>query len=239
MTKEEMEQLKMETEMELLKLKLQKEQKEAKPSRLSTFFDRFHKWIALLVAIVSLGAGVWGLVIPAKNYFDERQKQVHYDLSKEMIGFANKLNDTSKAVRQDAVMLLSYYDLNSMPILLFKLETLDNDSEEDEKLIANVIKSISLIYMRNHKAVTDEIIHYFRNIYKQSNSKEKWNRTKYSSLKNFGELINKIEFRKDDSRKISEMITYMKDDMAEKDEFRDRMTVFNNLLNEFEEYYKD
>jgi hypothetical protein len=231
MTKEEFEISKMELELESLKIKLDKERKDLKPSWGSKFFNQTTKTVSLGVAFVSLLAGIWSLVIPARNYFNERQKQLHYNLSKEMIDLANNLRIDSASLQQESVLLLSYYDMNAMPILLYQLENFSNSIEKT--MVDHVIKTISLVYMRNQKGVTNEIIYYFTNIFRQTDTERKWDERKYNSLLNYGELINKITFRDKDRRRILSMISQMQEDVAKESGLSEKMGGFNDLLDDF------
>jgi len=223
---------KMQADIDLLKSQISKQQSEAKPSLVSMLFDRTNKTIPVLLAATSLLAAIWGLILPVKNYFNERQKQLRYELSREMLDLAHDLrNDSVLTTRQDAVLLLSYYDLNSMPILLYQLENFSNSAQR--KMVEHVIKSISLIYMRNEKEVTSEIINYFTSLFKQTNTVDRWDAGKYNSLLNYGELVTKMSFRDRDRKRIAQMIQAMQSEIQADPDLADKMKGFVRLLDEF------
>ena len=232
MTNDEFEALKMELEVQSIKNRLEKEKMEMKPSWISVIFNQSTKSISFIVAIVSMLAGVWGLVIPARQFFKDKQQEKQYELSATMVDLADQLKSESAEEQRRAVLLLSYYDLNSMPILLYQLENFDNKIEAT--MVDHVIKTISIIYMRNQSQVTSEIIYYFSNLFKQTDTEGKWNPAKYNSLKNFGRLINNITFRDRDKARILKIVKEMQE-VIERDTklkenlmktFYDQLTAF-------------
>lgn len=231
MTNEEYENLKKEFELLSLKNQIEKQKNELKPSLASVLFNQATKSISLIVAIVSMLAGIWGLVIPARNFFKDKQKEKHYELSRDMVELANNLQSDSVKLQQEAVLLLSYYDLNSMPILLYQLENFSNSVQKD--MVDHVIKSISLIYMRNKSEVTSEIIYYFSNLFRQTDTEKKWDDLKYNSLLNYAELVNKITFREKDKRRIVSLIEDMQEKIEKDPGLKDKMQGFSDLIAEF------
>lgn len=231
MTNEDYDMLKKEFELLSLKNQIEKQKSEMKPSWTSVLFNQTTKSISLIVAIISMLAGIWGLVIPARNFFKDKQKEKHYELSREMVELANNLQSDSAKLQQEAVLLLSYYDLNSMPILLYQLENFSNSFQKN--MVDHVIKTISLIYMRNKSEVTSEIIYYFSNLFRQTDTEKKWDDLKYNSLLNYGELINKITFRDKDRKRILRMIEEMQEVIEKDPGLKEKMLGFSDLLAEF------
>jgi len=229
MDKEELELLKMEAELEVLRNQLSKQKSEVKPSDLTRFFNNSNKSIAVLIALTTLLAGIWGLIVPVRNYFNLRQQQMHYNLSKDMIDLSYDLKYDS--TRQEAVLLLSYYDLNAMPILLYQLEYTSRFSSMS--MVDDVIKSISLIYLRNQKEVTSEIIYYFTNLFKQAKPLKTLDQRKYNGLLNFGDLINKITFQQRDKERLDLMVESLLAEMNEDQNVIKNMEKFVNDLDDF------
>lgn len=231
MTNEEYDNLKKELDLLSLKNQVEKQKREMKPSWATFLFNQTSKSITLIVAIVSMLAAIWGLVIPARNFFKDKQKEKHYELSREMVELANNLRSNSDTLQREAVLLLSYYDLNSMPILLYQLENLDHGSEIEK--VDHVIKTISLIYMRNKSDVTSEVIYYFSNLFRQTDTKEKWDDLKYNSLLNYAELINKITFRDKDMKRINRLVDEMQEKIEMDSGLKEKMQGFNDLIADF------
>ena len=88
--------------------------------------------------------------------------------------------------------------------------------------------------MRNQSQVTSEIIYYFSNLFKQTDTEGKWNPAKYNSLKNFGKLINNITFRDKDKARILKMVKEMQEVIERDPKLKENlMKTFNDQLTDF------
>lgn len=156
---EELQQEKLVAEINLINAKIKKEYPESKPlSRFARVSLVFKNWYAIILAVIAVGGGFWGIFAPVKSYFNERNKAVQYELNENMIKAMEKLDLEEGINRDNAIMILSYYDLNAIPIFLDKLVSTDFEEERNLNLQQKYIEAINLIYKRNRTDIVNKII---------------------------------------------------------------------------------
>ena len=156
---EELQQEKLIAEINLLNAKIKKEYPESKPlSRFARISLAFKNWYAIILAVIAVGGGFWGIFAPVKSYFNERNKAVQYELNENMIKAMERLDLEEGINRDNAIMILSYYDLNAIPIFLDKLVSTDFEEERNLNLQQKYIEAINLIYKRNRTDIVNKII---------------------------------------------------------------------------------
>ena len=156
---EELQQEKLMAEINLINAKIKKEYPESKPlSRFARISLAFKNWYAIILAVIAVGGGFWGIFAPVKSYFNERNKAVQYELNENMIKAMERLDQEEGIKRDNAIMILSYYDLNAIPIFLDKLVSTDFEEERNLNLQQKYIEAINLIYKRNRTDIVNKII---------------------------------------------------------------------------------
>lgn len=113
------------------------------------------KWTSLILSIISVAAAIWGLLIPINSYIQERKKMLKYDLNNHMVELMPALDSTDPAVSDRSILLLSYYERNSLPILFYKLER--SSYFHNQNLVNNITQVIANIYVTNKKE-TNELL---------------------------------------------------------------------------------
>jgi len=162
-TIQELEKEKLQEEINLLRAKLSNEYPDAKPKSFwEKLSDFFRKWYSFILAVFAILGGFWGIFYPVKTYFNEQQKAVQYTINGNMIAALEGLESEGSASKENSIIILSYYDLNAIPILLNKYIESDYD---DKNLQQDYIEAISLIYNRKQKEVMDRIIIKMRKNY--------------------------------------------------------------------------
>ncbi len=128
-----------------------------KPSKTS-WPDRIKKWSGVILTIVSVIAAIWGVIVPINGFIEEKKTMLRYELNSQMIGLVEGLDSDIDAVADRSILLLSYYERNSLPILFYKLEHVS--SFDSERLVINLIQTISHIYesSKDSKEATIEVI---------------------------------------------------------------------------------
>jgi hypothetical protein len=156
---EELQQEKLMAEINLINAKIKKEYPESKPlSRFARISLAFKNWYAIILAVIAVSGGFWGIFAPVKSYFKEQNKAVQYVLNENMIKAMEKLDLEEGINRDNAIMILSYYDLNAIPIFLDKLVSTDFEEEKNLNLQQKYIEAINLIYKRNRTDIVNKII---------------------------------------------------------------------------------
>jgi hypothetical protein len=110
-------------------------------------------WATFILGAVTLISAVWGVFVPLSEYLIEQRRALEYQLNENMIGFVDDLNSEDPNIANRGVMMLSYYEVNSIPILMFFLEGSRNDQEEFRE---RIIGTISLIYEESREDIIFE-----------------------------------------------------------------------------------
>jgi len=219
---EQLEKEKLQAEINILNARLQKEFPEGKPPGMWDKLAAFaQKWSAFILGTVTLFSAVFGLIVPLSEYLDGQRRALEYDLNENMIGFVNDLNTDSLANR--GVVMLSYYEVNSIPILLFYLETSENDQEEFR---ARLIETINLIYINNrnqdiYEMIANKINILFAQIKDEYASPEGINPKRRLGLLNYLELIDGMKLSSSDRVKVKEQYTRMRTEICQTEGFAD------------------
>lgn len=152
---EEIQKEKIQAEINLINARIRKVYPESRPmSKFGKVAEFFRQWYAVILALIAVFGGFWGIFAPVKSYFSERNKAVQYELNANMIDAMGKLDSADMNVQGNAIMILSYYDLNAIPIFLDKLVQTDpGDTYRQQKYI----EAIKLIYKRKHADIVDKI----------------------------------------------------------------------------------
>lgn len=139
-----------ETKLVLEKIKTERN------SRNPGSLEQLKSFLPAIVTLVSIAAAMlafWGDLQKYLAYKEAEEirkaKESNFQFNDKMVTLVNDLDNNKTSDR--AVMLLSYFGHDAIPILLFKLERTDKDSSN------NVIVSIAEIY--HNAAENDTILH--------------------------------------------------------------------------------
>lgn len=128
-----------------------------KPSK-AGLSDKVKKSTGIILSIVSVVAAIWGVIVPINGFIEEKKSMLRYELNSQMIGLVQGLDSDIDAIAERSILLLSYYERNSLPILFYKLENVSYDNSP--RLVINLIQTISHIYESSNdsKEATIEMI---------------------------------------------------------------------------------
>ncbi len=196
-TIEDLEKEKLEEEIKILRARIKNEFPEHKPKG---WFDKvsdfFRRWYSVVLAIIAVAGGFWGIFYPVKTFLNERQKAVQYDINENMINALEGLEKDDKIAKENSIIILSYYDLNAIPILLNKY--IESDYL-DQDLQLEYMDAISMIYKRKNTEIIDRIIKKMRinySLFDKYISQNDWKYNKASE--NLIKLINLIKYMNPD-----------------------------------------
>ena len=205
---------KIQAEINILEARLEKEFPDEKPpGRLGRLADFARKWSAFVLGSLTLTSAIIGVFLPLGQYLEEKRKALEYDLNENMIGFVDHLDSDSSALANRAVMMLSYYEVNSIPILLFFLEISEDDKIDFRR---RIIETIDLIYSdeRGNEIVGLIMVRMQNNLsqlkMRSDSDKEKVDSKKLMALYNFIGLIKVMELRSSDKKLVTKTYTEMK-----------------------------
>jgi hypothetical protein len=211
---EQLQKEKLQGEIDILHARLASEYPEEKTPG---FFDKLaefaRKWSAFVLGSVTLISAIFGVFVPLSEYLDASRRALSYDLNENMIGFVNDLSSDSAELANRGIMMLSYYEMNSIPILLFYLE---GSSNFQKPFRTKIIETIDLIYSRSSGGEIEELIvgNMQKNLQKLKefdiNGESKINSNSLRILYNYMDLIKGIKFSDRDLEKINANLSEMK-----------------------------
>lgn len=146
MTPEELDKIKKEIELLEIELKL----KRSKWNRLAAWSG----WIAAIVLLISNSFGVFQSMV---TYYDKRAEQTEFNLNQGIITLVTDKN-VELEQRIKIITLLSYYEYNSLPTLIYFLE---RDKNRDVRNA--VVESLKRILRNSRRkdAIINELSNSF------------------------------------------------------------------------------
>ena len=106
---------------------------------IKAWWSRWHKAVALLVAVVTLAAGGCGLFKQAQAFLEERARRFDIQLDAKMIELSFQLDSPEPKEASSAAVLLSAYEDHAVPILV------DHLRDANPKLKDDLIESLERI----------------------------------------------------------------------------------------------
>ncbi|MCK5137800.1 MAG: hypothetical protein KAR19_18585 [Bacteroidales bacterium] len=213
-TKEELELSKLQTELEILKINLKLERTKVNQTTTKLpISTAFKNWTAIVLGIIAVPAAIWGLFGPVSDYLEEQKKRLTHELSDNMIRFVDSLRSDEDRVRDDALIMLMYYEKNALPILYYKLEK--SNMQDGIYHVDQVVDAINGIYNTNPKGVLKDLLKRYTTIYdnlfKYNNAigAEDLNILLYDAVINYTYLLGKLEFTGKDQKVTKEFLIKM------------------------------
>lgn len=222
---EQLQKEKLQGEIDILRARLVNEYPDEKPAG---FFDKLsgfaRKWSAFVLGSITLISAIFGVFVPLSEYLDASRRALSYELNENMIGFVNDLGSDSAELANRGIMMLSYYEMNSIPILLYYLEGSGN---LQKPFRIKIIETIDLIYSRSRSDEIPDLIvvNMQKNLSKiketDINGEEKINANSLRVLYNYMDLIKGIKFSNSDLIKIRTNFLEMKASICANDFLRE------------------
>lgn len=202
-----LEQKKKELEIQLLESQIKPK------SKVDDTIEKLRKWVGLLLIMLSVPGTIWGIYLPIRSYWQAKEKEVKYSLSSPMVDLVTQLKSNKEGERDEALVMLAYYEMNSYDILHFILENHQGDSPE---LIEGIADVLNRIYKRGHSSVFDNLNSSLTLIVKNKLNGEDQVRNNKDILYRYAIVIKRLELNKKHSDK--------------------RRIVFNNLKSQVNGY---
>jgi hypothetical protein len=226
-TTQDLEKEKLQAEINILKAKLAveyPEEEEKEPGWFDKISSYAGKWSAILLSVVALISAIWGVFLPLSEYLAEQRKALEFNLNENMIGFVDDLNSDSAAIANRGIMMLSYYEVNSIPILLFFLESSRNDQKEYR---GKIIGTVNLIYEdSNDDAIIEIILRKIENTFteiKEGHEKDASIDTKRRAMFNYMDLINGMNLRSGDKDDVEDLYEDFKSTICQDPTFKEEV----------------
>lgn len=213
---------KLQAEIDILHARLEKEFPDEKPPG---FMDKLagfaNKWSSFILGAVALFSAVFGVFVPLSEYLDEQRRALEYDLNENMITFVDGLNSEDQSVARRSIMMLSYYETNSIPILLFFMEDSRNDQKEFRR---KIIETIGLIYSdTGDENIIEKILVKLQSNFNQviEGRNGTIDTRRLAPLYNFFELINGMDLSDSDREEVLIVYKNMKSSICSNEILRD------------------
>jgi hypothetical protein len=196
---DELKKEKLQAEIDLLNKRIEKDYAEVKSLTRSERITAFvKKWYGFILALITVFGGFWTIYFPVQSYFDSQRKALHYSLNDEMIKAIDSLTSLNQITVEKSILILSYFESNAIPILVFNIERSDGTSLE------NYYSAIREIYKQNSTDIVETIIERMNYYYYslglfQDSVVETPN---YNTLTNFSRLLNNIKLNWMDKRHV-------------------------------------
>ncbi len=204
--------------------KMQEQKTNSNPGSKHPISETIKNWTAIILGIISVAAALWGILGPVKEYIEERKNHLTYELNDNMIKFVNDLRSDSAQLKEQAWIMLMYYEKNALPILYYKLEK--TKKSNDEIFVEQLVDAINGIYYKNRKGIVDEIFVRCDNIYDnlfkydEGFQKELLNKTLYNAITNYTYLLGKLDLTKQDKRLAKDYLLKLEEAISTADRTR-------------------
>jgi len=233
-TIEDLQKEKLQSEIRLLNAQFEIDFPKKKKNIFNKIAGFFKKWYAAIIAICTLIASIWGIFYPIKSYFDEKSKELDYTLNNSMISLTSDLASTDPQKRMKSVMMLSYYEENSIKILLYFLERTDDENFSDQ-----ITEALKNIYRDHGKEIIEMALVSFESNYEGFKQNQDVNGDHYGALLNFMSMFNRMNLDKKDHQKVLKYLTSVKSDIncdcnsldATFPALQDKICAFEDKLN--------
>lgn len=121
--------------MEISKLAAETEEIERRLAAKPSFWNKSRDSIIYLTALVTLGAGGFGIFNEVGTYLSQRQREIEqaekayeFNINQEIILLSRQLASPIEIERNNAALLLSGFEENALPILVENLRLTDKGS---------------------------------------------------------------------------------------------------------------
>jgi hypothetical protein len=98
--------------------------------------------LAVLLSLVTIIGGGWGAFEAASRYFDQRGKELQFQVTGELVALSKQLASSDAIERASAALLLSGYEEHAVPVLAAALRHTD---EQKPGLPGQIIESLKLV----------------------------------------------------------------------------------------------
>lgn len=231
--REELEKEKLQVEINLLTAQLEIEKK--KESKWAAWGKRIKNFLPLILTIVAIVGGLWKLYEPISNFVRERQRAYEVNWNAKMIEFVNDLSSKDQFKENSAIIMLSAYEFDALPILLLKLEQ-TNSTGHEVNLIRKALMDIYGKTSLDKDKFNERILNsarWFFDIGKEKSGDEM--EIQVEGLLNYIAILG--DFRADNETEIAsffdkiktDIINYKSIDDVSKD---DIINAINDVINE-------
>jgi len=131
-----LEKEKLEAEIQLLQNQVNRDSEEnSRKQRL----EKFKIVLPIILTGVSILAGLFGILFPSLQYIKQQKEEYKFQFNSDMMQFISDLGSDDSDKSEQAIMMLSFYERDAIPVLLFKLERVKFD---DKGTVINALKNI-------------------------------------------------------------------------------------------------
>lgn len=144
--------------LELEKLRVEIDEIEDRLRASRSAAARVKTWAGVLVSVVAIVSGAVGVIQVAGNYFVQKDKELQFQITGELVNLSKQLASSDAIERANAALLLSGYQEHAVPLLAATLRRTDKPGLPEQ-----IIESLKLVKakerVREHpEAVFDPLL---------------------------------------------------------------------------------
>ncbi len=170
--------------------------------------NKFKEHLASIGALITVLVTAFGLFNSVNKYLEQRNKAYSVTYTNQMIDFLDDLKIGENEESDKAILLLSSYELDAVPILLFYLE---NESSNRKEIYLRSLKIISRKESVDKaellKIVIDSSKEFLLSKFGKAYSDEKIQKQKIYALRNYIFVLS--ELSSFDKKKIKNQLNWM------------------------------
>jgi hypothetical protein len=190
-------------------------------------------WTAVALGIIAAASAAWGVFGPIATYVDVKRRQLTFELNDNMIKFVDSLRSGEDLAKNDALLMLMYYEQNALPIFYHKLESCRYERDKaDFNLLTD---AINRIYILNDRRVVKGILKrcdaLYANLfsYKDDKSDVDLNTMKYNAIISYTYLLGSLDLNSKDRKETRNYLTGMQSRIKNESESRKNHLVAYEL----------
>lgn len=131
--------------LELAKLRVEIKEIEARLRASRSAAARMKSWAGVLVSVVAIVSGAFGVIRVAGNYFVQQDKELQFQITGELVDLSKQLASADAIERANAALLLSGYQEHAVPLLAATLRRTDKPGLPEQ-----IIESLKLVKANEH-----------------------------------------------------------------------------------------
>lgn len=176
-----------------------KELKETNGNKKQDWSELINRGYKIALALIALCTGLWGMIIPVRNFVQNAQKEYEFQLDGVILQSMSMLTSDDLTSRKRAVLTLTYYKKDAIPILLFGLEEegrMRNKNTQFIELIKGAIVDISNTSERKERTIIhDKILDSFNKLLDSESEKEDTELVNIHGLISYIEVISELQLK--------------------------------------------
>ncbi|OGK99227.1 MAG: hypothetical protein A3E31_09515 [Candidatus Rokubacteria bacterium RIFCSPHIGHO2_12_FULL_73_22] len=187
MDRDELERLKLQAEIDELRVKADTARAAAESERKRRVRNSLVAWVGVLTAAATLGGAALGVYIQGSNFLLERKRTKEVQLTERMVELVGKLGGDNPYARETSALLLASYEGDAIPILLWNLERVQEPAATIEAL--RLVKGKKSV---GEAALLGVLLRAAEDSFAREEGKNAWTEESARALANYAACIGEL-----------------------------------------------